>query len=60
MIILAVTAFRLSLHSHRERAALVEETARRAVLVANASYFLLQSILEDDDILQFRRQMEER
>ncbi|XP_063000787.1 laminin subunit gamma-3 [Elgaria multicarinata webbii] len=46
--------------SHSEAAALLEDTAQRAMLVSNASYLLLRSIVEDNTTVEFRRQMEER
>ncbi|XP_060107379.1 laminin subunit gamma-3 [Heteronotia binoei] len=51
---------RLLARSHEEAAALVEDVARRALVMSNASYNLLQSILTDNATLEFRRQMEER
>ncbi|KAJ7307995.1 hypothetical protein JRQ81_008495 [Phrynocephalus forsythii] len=41
-------------------AAVVEDTARKAFQVSNASYLLLQSLVDDNALLDFRRQMEER
>uniref|UniRef100_A0ABM5F750 Laminin subunit gamma-3 isoform X1 n=1 Tax=Pogona vitticeps TaxID=103695 RepID=A0ABM5F750_9SAUR len=38
----------------------VEDTARKALRTANASSHLLQGIVEEEALLEFRRQMEER
>ncbi|KAL8174639.1 UNVERIFIED_CONTAM: hypothetical protein K2H54_050357 [Gekko kuhli] len=51
---------KLLARSHEEAAALVEDIARRALAMSNASYLLLQNILTDNATLEFRRQMEER
>ncbi|XP_019331197.1 laminin subunit gamma-3 [Alligator mississippiensis] len=46
--------------SHRVTAAQVESVARRALLASNASYILLQSILEDNSTLEARSELEDR
>ncbi|XP_015264966.1 PREDICTED: laminin subunit gamma-3 [Gekko japonicus] len=51
---------KLLARSHEEAAGLFEDIARRALVMSNASYLLLQSILADNATLEFRRQMEER
>nr|XP_056716167.1 laminin subunit gamma-3 [Euleptes europaea] len=50
---------KLLARSHEEAVSLVEDIARRALVMSNAS-FLLQSILTDNMTLEFRKQMEER
>lgn len=47
-------------YSHRVTAAQVESVARRALLASNASYILLQSILEDNSTLEARSELEDR
>ncbi|XP_077778709.1 laminin subunit gamma-3 isoform X1 [Podarcis muralis] len=50
---------RVLAQSHMEAAALVEDTAQKAMLLSKKSYHLLQSIIEDNANLEFRGQMEE-
>lgn len=47
-------------HSHRDTAAKIEATARRALLASNTSYALLWSLVEGRAALEAQQELEDR
>ena len=57
---LLVMVRRVFSHSHRDTAAKIEATARRALLASNTSYALLWSLVEGRAALEAQQELEDR